>query len=60
MKHKTKNLSKPRHHKKDWVNTIFGRKVSKRERVIVKGTIYGVGTIALLGAGASVVKGFGK
>lgn len=46
--------------KKDWVDKVFGRKTTKTEKLIVKGTVYGVGALALLGAGGTIARRFGR
>lgn len=46
--------------KKDWVDKLLGRKATKTEKVVIKGTVYGAGALALIGAGGEVAKRFGK
>jgi hypothetical protein len=40
--------------KRDWVDRLFGRRTTKREKLIVKGTVYTAGALALLGAGSKI------
>lgn len=45
--------------RKDWVDKIFGR-TTKKEKVVIKTAVYGFGALALLGAGGTIAKRFGK
>ena len=44
--------------KKDWVDKLYGRKVSKKTKVWTKVAVYGVGALALVGAGGEIAKRF--
>lgn len=46
--------------KKDWADRFFGKKLSKRDKFLFKGVIYGASAVALLGAGSTVASGFKK
>ena len=46
--------------KKKAFSKIFNLKLTKTDKKVLKGTALAVGTIALLGASANVLKGFKK
>jgi hypothetical protein len=46
--------------KKDWVDKLYGHKVSKKQKIYTKVAVYGIGALALLGAGNTIARRFGK